>query len=194
MAREAAPVKANAAGIPVVTPREVELLRALSARGGAAVESELRGGSMGAALPEGTRIRIGPTGAGFSPGQVVAFLANSRVMVHRVVYVGQGLARGYLVTQGDGNWLCDPPIERDAVAGCVAEFLAEEGWRPVGPASVPAPRRLVAAASLAFTRGLLALHPPAALAAARVMSRVRMAVRGAWLAVLSLVRRAGVRP
>lgn len=162
-------------------PNDLELFRALSAR--RPFESELRGPSMGAAIPHGSRIRISPPPAGGAPiaGSVVAFLAGSRVMVHRIVYRGRGpAARGWLVTHGDANWMCDPPVEVGAVAGVVSEYREGHQWRPVGPPALSLARRLVSWPSLLLVCALLELSPRAAARLGRAMSYTRMGARSLW--------------
>src|SRR5262245_49787231 len=100
-------------------------LRALTRKGDVLIHSELRGSSMGQAIPDGAHIRIrsGP-GQPCQVGQVIAFLAGRRIMAHRVVYEGRSkAARLFVVTQGDGNWVCDPPVNRSTVIGQVEAFL-----------------------------------------------------------------------
>lgn len=162
------------------TLRDVEFFRVLAARH--PVESVVRGASMGRALPDGTRIRIGwPADAEWVPGQVVAFLGGSRVMVHRLAYVARGAAaRGYLVTYGDGNWFCDPPVEPAALAGRVAEHSVEGDWRPVAPAELGFARRATLRTSAWMLRMLLERSPRVALRIARLMSYGRNTLCGAW--------------
>jgi hypothetical protein len=177
--------------VPAAELRDVRILRALGERGRPAVESELRGASMGAAIPAGSRILIQPVGASPSllPGRVVAFLAGSRVMVHRVVHVGASpAARGFVITQGDGNWLCDPPVALDHVAGAVDRYFAEGEWREVPAARPEFARRLVSAPALALMVRVLEWNPRAALALARGMSRMRMGTRSAWMNLQRLAR------
>src|SRR5579862_7739784 len=118
-----------------VSPAAVEdlaRLRALTQKGDVLIHSELRGSSMGPAIPDGVRIRI--RSGHRQPcqvGQVIAFLAGSRIMVHRVAYEGRGeAARAFVITQGDGNWVCDPPVDRSTVIGQVEAFLAGADWQP----------------------------------------------------------------
>lgn len=174
--RRIGPHEASAA-----SERELEAFRAMSALAGRTVESELRGPSMEPTIPGGSRIRISHAGPdGPTRGDVVAFLGGSVVMVHRVVYEGRrGTARGFVVTQGDGNWLCDPPVERTAVAGVVRHFLAEGEWREVGTAPGAGARALVSAPALALVTCVLELSPRWAARLARGMSIARMEVRAA---------------
>src|SRR5262252_6510823 len=142
---------------PSVTTSDLELFRVLAERSGQPVESELRGESMGLAIPNGSRIRIVYSeGVTWRKGQVVAFLAGSRVMVHRVLHVGRrGPARRFLITQGDGNWICDPPVALDTIAGRVEEFRVDDQWQDVGPARISLVRRSVSLTSLALLRAAL---------------------------------------
>jgi hypothetical protein len=167
---------------PPVTPGDLELFRVLAKRSGHPVESELRGGSMGRAIPSGSRIRIVHSEeVTWRKGQVVAFLAGSRVMVHRVVHVGRrGAARRFLITLGDGNWICDPPVGLETIAGLVEEFRVGDHWQGVGPARISLVRRSVAFASLVLLRGALEWNPAFAVWIARGMTHARMELGGIW--------------
>ena len=168
---------------PPVTLADLELFRVLSARSGQAVESEIQGSSMGLAIPDGSRIRIvRHEGEDWRPGQVVAFLAGSRVMAHRVIHVGRrGLARMFLITQGDGNWMCDPPVELGTIAGLVEEFQADGTWQEVGPARTSLAHRAVSFPSLVLLRFALEWRPSLAVRIARGMTHARMGARGLWM-------------
>jgi hypothetical protein len=109
---------------------------------------------------------------------VVAFVAGPRIMVHRVVYRGRShAARGFLITHGDGNYLCDPPIRDDAIAGIVERHCAQRGWVTVEAARLTAAQRVVSAPSFWLLRSVLEVSPAAARSLARAMSYVRMSVR-----------------
>jgi hypothetical protein len=168
---------------PSVTPGDLELFRVLAKRSGQPVESELRGASMGLAIPNGSRIRIVHSeGVTWHNGQVVAFLAGSRVMVHRVMHVGRrGAARRFLITLGDGNWICDPPVALETIAGLVEEFQVDDHWQRVGPARVSLIRRSVAFASLGLLRTALEWRPSFAVWIARGMTHARMGLGGIWM-------------
>jgi hypothetical protein len=182
MGAEDGPAPAFGAASPqAVTATDLEAFKLLAARG--AVESELRGSSMGEAIPDGVRVRISRSAGEcrWQPGDVLAFLGGSRIMVHRVAYVaGEGAALGYLITHGDGNWICDPPIESSAVAGTVRDYLREGEWRPVGPARMSRARRVTFLCSLWLLRAVLVRSPRAALLLARWVSYGRNAARGTW--------------
>ena len=158
---------------------DVGLFQWWLARRGTPYETDLAGASMGAAMPDGARIRIAAhPGGEYRVGQVVAFLAGRRIMVHRVVHVGRSVAaHAYLITQGDGNWICDPPIAREAVAGTVGEYCVGDVWQVVRPARLSPWRRMVSAPVLYLSRGLLERDPARALRLARMISRLRMRAR-----------------
>jgi hypothetical protein len=165
-------------------------LRAVTSKTPATIVSDLRGSSMGAAIPDGARIRI-RTGREdlWHLGTVIAFLAGSRVMAHRIVYEGQrGLARQFVLTQGDGNWLCDPPVNRSTIVGEVEAFLAGDEWRAVGAPRTRFHRRLVARLSQTLMGLAVEWNPAFAIWISHPISLVRMGPR---LALLKL-RRYGI--
>ena len=168
---------------PLVTRADVELFRVLARRSGQPVESELRGTSMGLAIPSGSLIRIvSSEGVAWRAGQVVAFLAGSRVMVHRVIHVGRrGRARMFLITQGDGNWICDPPVDLETIAGLVEEFCVDGKWQAVAPARTSLIRRALSIPPLALLRVALEWNPSLAVWIARGMTHARMGARGIWM-------------
>ncbi len=106
----------------------VELL----SRAGRTLESSIRGNSMGATIPDGSRIRIQWTGGkNCRLGQIVACLEHGFLFAHRVVHV-----RGNeIVTQGDGWILCDPPRPVSEVIGEVIACCVGGKWHP--PAAEP---------------------------------------------------------
>jgi hypothetical protein len=154
-------------------------LRAVTSKTPAMIFSDLRGSSMGAAVPDGARIRI-RTGLDDSwhLGTVIAFLAGSRLMAHRIVYEGRrGFARHFVLTQGDRNWLCDPPVNRSTVVGEVEAFLADGEWRAVAAARVGFYRRLVARLSQTLMSLALEWNPAFAIQISHPISRLRMGPR-----------------
>lgn len=162
-------------------------LRALTSKSRAVIHSDVRGPSMGAAIPDGARIRIrsGPQDM-WRVGDVIAFLAGSRIMVHRIVYEGRrGSARHFVLTQGDGNWLCDPPVNRSTVVGEVEAFSTGDEWRAIGAPRIPFHRRLVGRPSQALMRLALERNPAFAIWISRPISWLRMGPRLA----LSILRR-----
>ena len=132
-------------------------LAAMLKRAGSAVESTVRGSSMGRTLPPGTRIRITcAADAAYRPGAVVAFLAGDALIGHRVVARSRDRRRrDVLVTRGDAVMLCDPPIDPALVLGEVTARQEPAGWT-----ALPAPvrrgpiARAVAALALGAVRAL----------------------------------------
>jgi hypothetical protein len=153
--------------------------RALSRKGGGIVHSTIHGSSMGSSLPAGSRIRIrSGSDDGWKAGDVIAFLAGSRVMAHRIAVCGRSAkANGFFITQGDNNWLCDPPVHRSAVIGSVEIAAGEGEWRPVVEANVPRHKKWVAHASQMAMRGLLEANPSRAIRISQVISWMRMGPR-----------------
>jgi hypothetical protein len=159
--------------------QDLARLRALTRKNTAVIHSDLRGTSMGSAIPDGARIRIrsGPQ-EDWHRGQVIAFLAGSRMMAHRIVYEGRRAnARHFVMTQGDGNWLCDPPVNRSTIVGEVEAFSTDGEWRAIDPPCMPLRRRMVALPSQAFMQFLLECHPALAIWISRPISWLRMGPR-----------------
>ena len=121
---------------------------------GRVIESRVHGASMGRTLPAGTAIRVRcAAGATCRVGDVVAFLAGTVPVVHRVV--GRGARRPrYLITRGDGTWLCDPPVAEELVVGIVAEWQDGATWRPAAELPAPAPDLRAERFQRAMTRAL----------------------------------------
>jgi hypothetical protein len=180
MGKEQATVKPAPFGRPATQAMDdLARLRTVTGRTHVMIESQVQGASMGAAIPDGAHIRIraGPA-EGLCAGKVIAFLTRSRVMVHRVVYVGRrGAACHFLLTQGDGNWLCDPPIERSCIVGEVQSLASDGEWRPIGAPRMHIFRCLVARTSQAIMRLALDCNPAFAVWISRPISRLRMAPR-----------------
>ena len=101
----------------------------LLGRSGKVIETEISGTSMGSTLPSGCRIRIRPlpTGA-YRSGQVVAFVANSRIFAHRIVH----RTRQDVLTRGDSHSWCDLPMPVNAILGVVSERLVNGEWHLFG--------------------------------------------------------------
>ena len=94
------------------------------------IECLLRGASMEPAIPRGAtvRIKLGRT-APYRVGEVVAFVQDDGICVHRVALLGRGQrARDYLVTQGDACLYPDPPISLPRVLGPVTGFRLDGDW------------------------------------------------------------------
>ena len=121
------------------------------------VECELRGMSMGKTLPAGSRVRISSNrGEDYAAGEIVTFVANRNLTAHRVVYRGRGSRKGYLITRGDANLLCDPPVQIEQVLGVVSEFQVDGDWKvPVASVGEPFLNRCLAAFMLSIMSTML---------------------------------------
>ena len=174
-----APKRASRAS-PTAAIEDLARLRAVRRNAEITIDSHVQGASMGAALPNGARIRIRADAVdALRAGKVIAFLAGSRVMVHRIVYEGRrGRARNFLLTQGDGNWLCDPPIDRSRIVGEVEAVAMAGEWQTVRAPRIPLRRRLVARPLQLAMRLALNCDPALAMRLSRLISRLRMGPRG----------------
>ena len=98
---------------------------ALLGRSGKVIESEISGTSMGSTLPSGRRIRIRPLSIEeYRCGQVVAFVAGTRLFAHRIIYC----SRQGVLTRGDSHSWCDLPVPFDAILGVVSECQVNGEW------------------------------------------------------------------
>jgi hypothetical protein len=182
MGKEPSALPANAlvAGPPWAPGiNDLARLRAVTGNSRAVIHSVVRGTSMGIAIPDGARVRI-RSGSDdmWRVGKVIAFLAGSRVMAHRVIYEGQrGPAKHFVLTQGDGNWLCDPPVNRSTVVGEVEAFAIGDEWHAIGPARIRPHKQFTARASQTLMRLALERSPAFAISISRPISWLRMAPR-----------------
>jgi len=122
------------------------------------IESKVIGESMAGSIPSGSLIHIRfDRNDSHGPGQVVAFLVGTRIIVHRVVYRGRfRRARNYVIAQGDNRLLPDPPVDLTATLGSVTEVQCEGVWRPVPNAPARSlKRRLISACLLSIIIPLL---------------------------------------
>jgi hypothetical protein len=94
------------------------------------IECRLRGGSMGAAIPSGSMLRIDLGRSGpYRVGEIIAFVRESGICVHRVAYLGRReRTRDFMVTQGDACFYPDPPVSTHAVLGAVTDFRCGDDW------------------------------------------------------------------
>lgn len=125
-------------------------------------ESTVAGTSMGPALGPGSRIRVALVDRDrYETGEVVAYLAGSQVVVHRVAHRGRAAAaRGYLITRGDAALVPDAPVDHVRILGPVIGVWRPGGWMPPGG---PPPRslgaKLARGLTLAVAVGALYLSP-----------------------------------
>jgi hypothetical protein len=111
------------------------------------LDSVVSGSSMGRQLPDGAPIRIQLCRReSYQPGEIVAYLTDRHVAVHRVqTFHQRGRRRGILITRGDAHLFPDLPIHVSCVLGRVVAVRTERGWEP--PAAPP--RRAFAQRALA---------------------------------------------
>lgn len=113
------------------------------------------------AIPHNARIRIRTReSVDYREGEIVACVVGDSLFAHRIVYCGQGSrTRGFVVTQGDGWMLCDPPTHKERILGIVAEFCDRDRWTaPPPPADRGWVRGIIRKASLWLVRLSLAVH------------------------------------
>ena len=117
---------------------------------GRELRARFGGSSMDPALPPGTEVvlRCGETGA---PGEVIAFLADGRLVVHRVV--ARAADGSWTLTRGDARVLPDAPIlDPEAIVGRVAGVWRGAALEVVPPPEESASRRWVTGAFSALLR------------------------------------------
>jgi hypothetical protein len=158
---------------------------------GRSFESTVTGMSMVPTFAPGSRIRVALVpGPRYEAGDVVAFVAHERVIVHRVAHRGRAAAaRGYLISLGDATLVPDPPVAEGHVLGAVTGVWRAGKWMPPGGR----PRRSLRASaartlSLAVAVGGLHVSPRATASALTWMHRVAGEIREA------MARRGDRRP
>jgi hypothetical protein len=146
------------------------------------LESTVMGMSMEPGLGPGSRIRIAliPQDR-HEAGEVVAYVADGQVVVHRVAHRGRAAAaRGYLITRGDATLVPDPPVDHGRILGTVTGVWRAARWMPPnGPPRRSLRARLARALSLAVAIGALYVSPRAAASALTALHRTAGALRAA---------------
>jgi hypothetical protein len=157
---------------------------ALWRKTGRELRARFGGSSMEPALPDGSEValRCGEVGA---PGDVIAFLAGGRLIVHRIV--ARATDGSWTLTRGDARALPDVPIrDASAIVGRVAG-LCQGGTIEAVPAVHDSPARhgvlrlcsaLVAASPRAGSVVLRAIHAGSRLARSVVILARRSRLRG----------------
>ena len=138
-------------------------LAALLRRAGTTLDCDVIGDSMTGAIPANSTVRIRFAGASDAPiGTVVALLLGGALSVPRLVHRGRSArARGWVVTEGDGNLSCEAPVPESEILGVVESVRDGPGtWRVIGPA-VPRPwrRQVIAIAARRLMILGLEAHP-----------------------------------
>jgi hypothetical protein len=139
------------------------------------IECRLRGGSMEPAVPRGATLRISlGREAPYRVGEVVAFVRDAGICVHRVASLGRSQrARSYIITQGDACFYPDPPISTSLVLGPVTEFRFQGDWVPTDDQpSVGRARSFLGRTLLKLIAGLMELDIRLGQRAAKVL-RIR---------------------
>jgi hypothetical protein len=165
-------------GAAFVPPEQLLTVADILKHSHANVESEIQGGSMGATLPAGARIRVSCTDRPeYRTGDVLVYVMDGRLIAHRMVGRGRrARVLRFLITRGDAAVNCDPPVPVERTVGHVTEWRAREvaSWNGIGPA----PRHsvigaLMRRANLAAISMLLEIHPLLARGVAIAAWRVR---------------------
>ena len=142
-------------------PAEFQALASLISRSRREIESTVNGVSMSPTIPHGARIKVcPPESPGYHVGQIVVCVIQNALYVHRIVYCGSsGRVEPFVLTQGDGWLLCDPPVRKSAIIGVVKEFSVEGAWHVAAEHASRRPwRRAVAATHVLLIRSCLAIH------------------------------------
>jgi hypothetical protein len=128
---------------------------------GRELKARFGGSSMQPSLAPDSEVVV-RCGAPASVGDIVAYLADGRLVLHRVEAVS---ARdGTLLTRGDALWLPDLPVrDPETVLGVVSAVGRDEGLAPPPPAPQGTARRV----SVWPFRAVLAVSPRAAAALLR---------------------------
>jgi hypothetical protein len=80
------------------------------------------GTSMVPSIWPGDELLIQNTSAPLIPGQVVAWQANQRIFIHRVIEVN----RNTVLTRGDRHHIPDPPFSPDQLLGVVTHVIRND--------------------------------------------------------------------
>lgn len=129
------------APIAVVEGEALAAVTSLWRKTGRELRARFAGSSMEPALSPGSEVllRCGEPG---TPGDVIAFVADGRLVVHRVV--ARARDGRWTLTRGDARVLPDVPIlDADDILGRVAGVWREGSLHDVAPRSDSPLRRLV---------------------------------------------------
>jgi hypothetical protein len=141
------------------------------------VESVVQGRSMEPAIAVGDQIRIRPVQRMPDVGTAVAVVTPGGLVAHRVIDRGYlPWNRGFVLTQGDGTMLCDPPVPVSLVLGEVCVRRHDGGWQAIGPRAQSARSTACGARLWRFlVRCAFAAHPRMAAMLVRWSLRGRVA-------------------
>ena len=105
---------------------------------GRVLETSFGGTSMLPAITPLNVVRF-HCGAPFATGDVIIYVREERVVVHRVVRESGDL----VWTRGDANLLPDPPVSRAQILGRVSAIRTADGWREIASAKANVMSRLL---------------------------------------------------
>ena len=155
-------------------------------RKSAGFESTIVGISMEPTIPNGANIRIRPLiTSEYKEGQVVACVVGNSLFAHRIVYCGQGArSAAYILTQGDGWVLCDPPTPKNNILGMITEYSDGVIWRTPATGRLRTPwKNMVSIASFWLIRLSLAIHYEFARRVAGLCLRIGAACKGVSMVI-----------
>ncbi len=158
------------------------------------VETCVHGGSMGSALPEGSQIRISFADK-FSVGQVLAYVAEDRIVAHRLVRLVSSHGVLYLITRGDASVFCDSPTRVSAAMGVVAGVRDRERWQAIAPK--PRQRfvvRLIESALAASATAVLRASPTIAIWTGTRLVQIRWVMMNVARGIRSVALRSSNHP
>ena len=166
--------QSSVAGHSVFDSERLLALSSLLRKGSREFEFFLQGKSMEPSLPDGSCIRVRLAADDqFIVGQVLTFVAEDRVMAHRLVRSVKSGNKEYLITRGDATVCCDWPVPATSLLGIVIGFSSPGVWQPIGPA----PERWFGFRWLAFlisslVANILRVSPSAAVWTAKRIIRI----------------------
>jgi hypothetical protein len=172
-------------GERALSEEELVVAATLWRKSGRELRAVFGGSSMEPSLPSQSEVVL-RCGAPAAVGDIVAFLADGRIVLHRVEAVSR--RAGALLTRGDALWLPDPPLQDlSAIVGVVTAVDRGGGLTSPPPAPGGAARRL----ALWPFRATLAASPAAAVLALRALRGTR---RILFAARSALTRRVSAPP
>jgi hypothetical protein len=146
---------------PPLSAEELAAAAGLWRRSGRELRAVFGGSSMEPSLPAQSEVVL-RCGAPPAVGDIVAFVADGRIVLHRV----EAVSPGALLTRGDALWLPDAPVrDPDAILGVVAA-VRQGDCLALPP---PSPRRAARRLALWPFRAALAASPAAAALAVRAL-------------------------
>ena len=124
------------------------------------------------AIPRGSALRIDLSRERpWRTGEIVAFVRDSGICVHRIAYCGRGRrCADFIITQGDGCFYPDEPVNLGRVLGAVMAYRSQDEWIAAGDRAsadraLSSPGRIL----LRLVAGLMEVDVAAARLAARAL-------------------------